>query len=163
MRTILLLAFFWANLDSIALACFAPPDAQPSSTEKWVKLESEPVAPHFYYRSGLAVVFISEDFIADYVTNEELQTAIRSVGPLIEHTDIFKGLILGTIQLTIIESVVAKALELGAAAVYFPDKREFVSNIKVVTRNDVCSGGRSFYIWGWVSYIGILSTTDWIS
>ena len=163
MRTILLLAFVWANLDSVALACFAAPDAQPSSTEKLVKLRPEPVVPHFYYRARYVIVFISEDFIADHVTNEELQAGIRRVGPLIEHTDIFKGLILGSIRPDIVESVVAKALELGAAAVYDPAKGAFVADSKVVTRNDVCSGGRSFYFWSWVSYTEILSTVDWIS
>lgn len=151
-----------------AAACFAPPDAEPTSEEKWVELRTDLAEPHFYYRARHVVVFIPEAFVRDFrhkFTGKPMPVAqaLMRAAPLDEHTDIYKAVILDSIRLTSVELIVAEALEAGLALVYSPQTGGFAPAVKVVTFNDVCSGGRRFHFQNGKRQDRIMERHDWIS
>ena len=144
-----------------ASACFAPRDAKPTSTETQVALKTVLDRPHYYFVLEGVVVFIPPDFV--YASDgSSLAQAMPHVA-LQEHTDLLKFVLFDGHTLQDARYIVADALEAGAALLYNSQYRRYADRVKVVTFNDVCSGGRR------ISYDNngreddVVRTLDWIS
>lgn len=143
-----------------ANACFPAPNAKPSRTEVSVALKTSLDQPHYYFVVDNTVVFIPPEFV--YKNDGNLAKTIPHE-QLTEHTDLLKSLILKTRWLSDVQFVVADALAAGLGLVYDSASEQFIDQVKVVTVNNVCSGGREIYYENRGQQHKIVSTNDWVS
>ena len=86
-----------------------------------------------------------------------------TAAPLHDHTDILRPFILGNSHPLDVLFILADALEGGVALVHNMEKGVTVPHIKLVTRSDGISGGRSFFLGDDFGGDVIFHLTDWVS